>query len=245
MPAAVRGGSATGETSGQGPQPAKARPQAPPRRAGASCAPLGGWACRRTHVLMAAAARAAVGAGRRRWPPATAAERMADAVASARRQRSFAGMGFKAQGGPRAGRLARGHAPTSCSAAGVCKDQPLIGLDLDAVRQRVEAVGWVKEARVVRLLPDTLVIAVKERDQLAVWQHGGRSLVIDDQGQVIPEADAGRFPSLPLVVGEGAEQSTPPRSCRCWPQRPRLMARIEALVRVDDRRWDLRLKDGA
>ena len=27
-------------------------------------------------------------------------------------------------------------------------------------------------------------------------------------------------------------------------QRPRLMAHMEALVRVDDRRWDLRLKDG-
>ncbi len=26
--------------------------------------------------------------------------------------------------------------------------------------------------------------------------------------------------------------------------RPRLMQRLEALVRVDDRRWDLRLKDG-
>ena len=27
-------------------------------------------------------------------------------------------------------------------------------------------------------------------------------------------------------------------------QRPRLMSRIDALVRVDQRRWDLRLKDG-
>ena len=28
-------------------------------------------------------------------------------------------------------------------------------------------------------------------------------------------------------------------------QRPRLRGRIEALVRVDERRWDLRLKDGS
>ena len=28
-------------------------------------------------------------------------------------------------------------------------------------------------------------------------------------------------------------------------QRPRLMNKIDALVRVDERRWDLRLKDGS
>ncbi|MEO8114321.1 MAG: cell division protein FtsQ/DivIB [Phenylobacterium sp.] len=129
-------------------------------------------------------------------------------------------------------------------AAGVYKDQPLLGLDLVALRQRVERVGWVKEARIVRLLPDTLVIAVVERKQLAVWQHGGRSVVIDDRGQPIPEADPGRFPNLPLVVGAGGAE----HAAEVLPtlaQRPKLMDRMEALVRVDDRRWDLRLKDGS
>jgi cell division protein FtsQ len=128
--------------------------------------------------------------------------------------------------------------------AGLYADQPLIGLDLDAVRQRVESVGWVKNARVVRLLPDTLVVAVDERRQLAVWQHAGKTVVIDDHGQVIPEADPGRFSSLPLVVGEGADAAAP-GILPILAQRPRLMQRAEALVRVDDRRWDVRLKDGS
>jgi cell division protein FtsQ len=129
-------------------------------------------------------------------------------------------------------------------AAGVYADQPLIGLDLQDVRRRVEGVGWVKQARVMRLLPDTLVVAVDERKQLAVWQHDGRTAVIDDHGQVIPEADPGRFASLPLVVGEGAEAAAP-GILPILAQRPRLMQRADALVRVDDRRWDLRLKDGS
>lgn len=130
------------------------------------------------------------------------------------------------------------------AAAGVYKDQPLLGLDLEVLRQRIEVVGWVKEARVVRLLPDTLVLAVVERKQLAVWQHNGRSQVIDDHGRVIPEARSDRFPSLPLIVGEGANEY----AAEILPEvaaRPRLMERIEALVRVDNRRWDLRLKDGS
>lgn len=129
-------------------------------------------------------------------------------------------------------------------AAGVYRNQPLLGLDLDDLRRRVERVGWVKEARIVRLLPDTLVVAVIERRQMAVWQHDGKQHVIDDHGRVIPEADASRFSALPLVVGEGGADHAPD-ILPILAQRPRLMGRMDALVRVDDRRWDLRMKDGS
>jgi cell division protein FtsQ len=127
---------------------------------------------------------------------------------------------------------------------GLYKDQPLLGMDLEALRKRIETVGWVKEARVVRLLPDTLVVAIKERRQLAVWQHAGHQFVIDDHGRVIPEADAKRFTTLPLVVGAGGAEHAP-EILPIIAQRPRLMEQMDALVRVDDRRWDLRMKDGS
>jgi cell division protein FtsQ len=129
-------------------------------------------------------------------------------------------------------------------ASGLYADEPMIGLDLDQVRRRVESVGWVKDVKIVRLLPDTLVLAVEERRQLAVWQHAGHTMVIDDHGQIIPEADPTRFPTLPLVVGPGAAAAAP-AILPILAQRPQLMQRTEALVRVDDRRWDLRLKDGS
>ena len=130
------------------------------------------------------------------------------------------------------------------AAVGVHADQPIVSLDLAAVRDRVQSVGWVKEARVVRLLPDTLIVDVKEHDRLAVWQVGGKAHVIDAQGIVISGADAGRYPRLPLVVGKGADQAASD-VLPLLAQRPRLMAKVDALVRVDERRWDLRLKDGA
>jgi cell division protein FtsQ len=129
-------------------------------------------------------------------------------------------------------------------AADLYKDKPLIGLDLEGLRRQVQQVGWVREAKVARLLPDTLVISIQERRQQAVWQFGGHSVVIDDHGQVIPEADPSRFARLPLVVGEGAAR----HAAGILPilaQRPKLMAQVDAVVRVDDRRWDLRLKDGS
>ncbi len=155
----------------------------------------------------------------------------------------LAGLGFKLKAVHVQGASAMA-TPDILKAAGVYLDQPVMGLDLEQVRQRVEAVGWVKEARVVRLLPDTLVLAVVERKQLAVWQHGGTSHVIDENGQVIPEADPSRFAGLPLIVGAGANEF----ANQILPEiaaRPRLAERLEALVRVDGRRWDLRLKDGS
>ena len=128
-------------------------------------------------------------------------------------------------------------------AAALGRGQPILHLDLDAVRGRVERVGWVKSAKVVRLLPDTIVIAVTQRQTLAVWQHAGRTLVIDSEGRAIPEADPGQFTELPLVVGDGADQAAPAVLKLLGP-RSRLMEKLDAVVRVDDRRWDLRTKDG-
>ena len=123
-------------------------------------------------------------------------------------------------------------------------DQAMTSIDLNAVRERVETVGWVKSAKVLRLLPNTLIVHVVEHDRLAIWQTGGRNVVIDGHGQVIAGADAGLYPNLPLIVGRGAEQAAS-EVLPLIAQRPRLQSRVEALVRVDERRWDLRLKDGS
>ena len=128
-------------------------------------------------------------------------------------------------------------------AASLTRGAPLFGLDLAGARGRVEQVGWVKSAHVIRLFPDSVVIAVDERRLLAVWEHGGHVGVIDASGVVAPEADPGKFASLPLVVGDGANVA----AAAILPliqSRPRLLDRLDALVRVDERRWDLRLKGG-
>ena len=129
-------------------------------------------------------------------------------------------------------------------AAGLEKDTPIVGIDLDAVRKRVEAAGWADDVKVVRLLPDTLIIAVTPRQAVAVWQHTGASRVVDAAGRVIGGADAGRFPDLPLVVGEGAGEEAHV-ILPLLRQRLPLMQKVDALIRVDGRRWDLRLKDGS
>ena len=129
-------------------------------------------------------------------------------------------------------------------AAGLYKDQPLLGLDLQQIRRNVERVGWVKSAKVVRLFPDTIVIAVTQRQTLAVWQHAGHTVVVDSDGTTIAEADPGRFSDLPLIVGEGAN-SAASAILPIIHGHPSVSQRLEALVRVDGRRWDMRMRDGS
>lgn len=170
------------------------------------------------------------------------AQRIAEGVSTGVDNR-FAAMGFRLKAVHVQGASAMA-SPDILRASGLYKDQPLLGLDLEQVRQRVQSVGWVKEVKVVRLLPDTLVLAVKERRPTAVWQHAGRTVVIDGEGGAITEADPGRFPQLPLIVGAGADVAAP-AILPAVAQRQRLTDRLEAMVRVDQRRWDLRLKDGS
>lgn len=128
-------------------------------------------------------------------------------------------------------------------AAALRPGSSILGLDLDAVRARVEKVAWVRRARIIRLLPGAVVIAIDQRPLMAVWEHGGRTAVVAADGAVVAKADPARYADLPLVVGGGANLAFGP----ILPEiasRPRLRDRLEALVRVDRRRWDLRLKDG-
>lgn len=128
-------------------------------------------------------------------------------------------------------------------AAALKPGSPILDVDLAAVRDRVETVGWVAHAKVIRLFPDTVVVAVTQRPLLAVWEHAGRTYVVADNGAVVNEVDPGHFGALPLIVGDGANTA----AAEVLPliaERPRLSAHVDALVRVDDRRWNLRLKDG-
>lgn len=130
-------------------------------------------------------------------------------------------------------------------ALGVSKGDKLLGVSLDAARTRIERLTWVQHATLERRLPGTLVVQVTERHPFAVWQNGGKFMLIDRAGQVVAEADPAKdAAALPLVVGAGA----PERAAALLDQiaaLPTLRAHVVAAVRVGERRWNLRLGNGA
>lgn len=129
------------------------------------------------------------------------------------------------------------------AALGVSRGAPILALDPTAARRRLEALAWVRGAVVERRLPDRVHVRLDERMPMAVWQHHGRLRVIDYGGEPIPGADPGRFAGLPRVVGPGAPEHTA-RLLRVLGHEPRLKARVAAAVRVGERRWNIRLRNG-
>jgi cell division protein FtsQ len=120
----------------------------------------------------------------------------------------------------------------------------ILDVDLDAVKARLEALGWVRNAAVRRLLPDTLQISVLERRPSAVWQVSGKLHLIDESGAVIREVSAFEFANLPLIVGAGAPDAAA-EVLSALASHAELKAMTAALVRVSERRWNMRLRNTA
>jgi cell division protein FtsQ len=120
----------------------------------------------------------------------------------------------------------------------------LVTFDVDAARSRVEAMPWVKEARIKKLYPDTLQIAITERSPYAIWQHdGGVVSLIDKDGKVIIDDVGERYARLPFVVGEGAEARAA-EYVDLVDGVPELKGRIHAGVLISKRRWNVVLDNG-
>lgn len=128
------------------------------------------------------------------------------------------------------------------SALGLSRGDAILGVDPDAARARLEAVGWVASAIVERRLPETLYVRIVERRPTALWQHDGKLRVVDMTGAVITGTDVGRYAHLPHIVGAGAPGELP-ALVRALAREPALSARISAAVWVGERRWNLRFDD--
>jgi cell division protein FtsQ len=119
---------------------------------------------------------------------------------------------------------------------------PILAVDLWRAKAELEKLPWVRSAAIERRLPQTLYVRLTERRPLALWQHAGKQHLIDPQGEVIPVADLSRFARLPLVVGDNAALRAA-ALVEMLEREPALAARVTAAVRVDGRRWNLRIDD--
>ena len=118
---------------------------------------------------------------------------------------------------------------------------PLV--DVSDIRQRLLEFGWVKDARVSRRFPDTLVIDIVERTPAALWQDEDRLTLIDAEGVVLDRVPVSQMPDLPLLIGKGANAQAVPLE-RLLNQAPALKAQLVSATWVGQRRWDLSFQSG-
>lgn len=126
--------------------------------------------------------------------------------------------------------------------AGAAKaPQPLV--DVGAIRDRLIQFGWVKDARVSRRLPDTLVIDIVERTPAALWQTKGQLALIDREGVILDRVPIDKMPDLPLLIGPGANTHSQQLD-RLMEAVPTLKPQLASATWVGRRRWDLSFQSG-
>lgn len=130
------------------------------------------------------------------------------------------------------------------AALNVKQGDSLLGVDLQASRQRLEAIDWVAGATVERRLPDTLYVTLRERRAVALWQNGTEYTLIDRNGRTVR---ASRMPpgaeSLLLLGGVGAPEHVG-ELLLLLAYEPALTRQLRAAVWVGQRRWNLVLNNG-
>jgi cell division protein FtsQ len=129
------------------------------------------------------------------------------------------------------------------AALGFEPGQPIFGADVQAARQRLLQLPWVADAHVRRQYPDSIAVSLTEKLPFALWQMPGGTFVVERSGRVIVKTDPSAFPHLPLFMGDGASEAGAELVDQIA-QRRAVVARVKAMQRVSDRRWNLLLDDG-
>lgn len=119
--------------------------------------------------------------------------------------------------------------------------QPMV--DVARIRERLLQFGWVRDARVSRRLPDTLVIDIVERTPAALWQDRQRLALIDSDGVVLDRVPVDQMPDLPLLIGPGANLRARELNA-LLAQVPTLQPQLASATWVGGRRWDLSFQSG-
>jgi cell division protein FtsQ len=126
-------------------------------------------------------------------------------------------------------------------ALNVARGAPILAFDIADAKRRVEALPWVRASTIERMLPDTILISIVEREPLALWQLDSKLHLIDAEGEVILNDGLENYSDLLMVVGNGAEIEASALIALIGTE-PALMQQVQAATWIGGRRWNVHLK---
>lgn len=123
------------------------------------------------------------------------------------------------------------------------RDRAMPTVDLERLRQELLQLSWVKDARVSRQLPDTLVIDIVEREPHAVLRKADRFALIDETGHELETINRSDVQGRLIVSGPGAGQHVVELS-QLLEAAPALKPRVAEAEWIGNRRWNLTFQTG-
>jgi cell division protein FtsQ len=122
-------------------------------------------------------------------------------------------------------------------------DRAMTTLNLAALRDELNDISWVKDARVSRKLPDTLVIDIVERSPHAVLRKPDRLVLIDDTGSELETVKPDRAKGMLVLTGMGVGKRVQDLT-HLLDAAPALKPQVAEAEWVGNRRWNLTFKTG-
>jgi len=129
-------------------------------------------------------------------------------------------------------------------AAMIVPGENMFRADPHIIRNRIERTQLVANVRVYRLWPDTVMIRADAAKPTAHWFDGDRWQLVDSFGRLLPADEQFDATGLLPIKGAGAAEAIPSLN-RALFDHPEIRAQLAVAERINHRRWDITLQDGA
>ena len=123
------------------------------------------------------------------------------------------------------------------------RDRAMPLVNLHQLRGSLMELAWVKDARVSRQLPDTIVVDIVERTPHAVLQKPDRLVLIDGEGHLLEPIAPAQAKGQLLIAGPGAQQQVVALS-QLLDAAPALKPQVARAEWIGNRRWNLTFTTG-
>ena len=123
------------------------------------------------------------------------------------------------------------------------RNQAMPDVDVAKLRAELQALPWVKDARVSIQLPHTLAIDIVERTPHAVLEKADRLVLIDATGVELEPVSADKAKGMLRLAGPGAGKQAKGLET-LLAAAPALAPKVEAAEWVGNRRWNLTFQTG-
>ncbi|MCD6034455.1 MAG: Cell division protein ftsQ [Rickettsiales bacterium] len=126
---------------------------------------------------------------------------------------------------------------------GVQRGEPILGIPIQSIKQRIELLSWVKYASIERQLPNVLHVRIVENTPAALWQYDKKLYVITREGEVVEDSNIKPFAKLPILVGEDAPDNASALLGMVDAEEA-LKPYFASAIRIGERRWNVRTPGG-